>query len=123
MSLMCVRLESARDPEDVEGIPNEAYELTVPLDSDGHLDPMNWEETCTVRRYQRDGSLLHGQLIRTDRGAWAFSDEAGEDDDEYIYRFASHVFETGESLPITQNDETDHVYRITSVTRPLVFGT
>ena len=126
MSLMCVRLEPTRDPEEVESQPNDAYEFTVPLDSDGHLDLKNWEEAavyCTIRRYQRDGSVLHGQLIKTDRGEWAFSYEAGEDDDEYLYRFASHVFQTGEILSITLNDETDHVYRITSVTRPLVLGT
>ena len=126
MSLMCVRLELARDFNDATGNPNDAYEFTVPLTDDGHIDLSKWADAapyCALRRYQRDGSVLPGQLIRTDRGEWAFSYQMGEDDDEYIYRFASHVFKPGEYLSITQNDETDHVYRVAAVTAPLLFGT
>lgn len=126
MSLKCVRLELAQESEDAKGHPNEAYEFTVPLDDDGHLDLRNWDEAaqyCTVCRYQRDGTILHGQLIRNNRGEWAFSYEREEDEEEYVYRFSSHVFEPGECLSITQIDETDQFYRVTSVTRPLVFGT
>jgi predicted kinase len=126
MSLMCVRVEPARDLEIADGPPYDTYEFTIPLDSDGHLDLTHWEEVaeyCTIKRFRRNASVLHGHLIKNDRGEWAISYEAGENDDEFIYRIASQVFRTGEVLSITQNDETDHLFRVTSVTRPLIFGT
>jgi len=125
MTLMRVRLELARNPEYPEGNPNDAYEFTVPLAADGRIDLGRWDEAaqyCTLRRYEPDGTVLTGQLIRTARGEWAFSYQPGDEDDESVYRFASHAFRPGEYLTITQEDESDHVYRVVSVRNAAVSG-
>lgn len=125
MSLMCIRLERARDPDGREVSAVDAYEFIAPLTGEGYIDLDAWEEAapyCTLRRCRRDGSVRLGALIRTDRGEWTFSYRSGGEDNEYIYRFASLAFVPGECLTITQDDETDHFYRVASITRPLVFG-
>lgn len=124
MSLMLIRLELAPNQDTTQGNANDAYEFTAPLTDEGLIDLDRWDDAeryCTLRRYLTDGTILHGELLRSDRGELVFSYRAGEDDDETIYRFASHVFGPGEYVTITQNDGTDHLYRVASVTRPLVF--
>ena len=48
MSLMCVRLELARDFNDATGNPNDAYEFTVPLTEGGHIDLSKWADAAAV---------------------------------------------------------------------------
>lgn len=125
MSLMCIRLERAREPDGFAGNANDCYEFIAPLTRDGHIDLDIWEEAapyCTLRRCREDGSVRPGALIRTDRGEWTFAYRSGGNDNDYVYRFAAHTFAPGEYLTITQNDEADRVYRVASITRPLVFG-
>ena len=126
MSLMCVRLEQVPNPGDVGKVRIDAYEFTIPLDSEDRLDLENWDAAapyCTTCRYLRDGTVQHGLLTRTGRGEWAFKYDSAEFGEDYIYRFLSHSFRPGEELSITQSDGTDRFYRIASVTHPLVFDT
>lgn len=48
MSLMCVRLELAHGFNDATGNPSDAYEFTVPLTDDGHIDLSKWADVAAV---------------------------------------------------------------------------
>ena len=51
-------------------------------------------------------------VIRTRAHQWAFSYVPGEDDDEPIFRFDSHVFAPGEYATITEHDGDDYVFKV-----------
>lgn len=118
MALSTIRLELARTKDHPEGSPAHGYEFTAPLDAEGHLDREAWREyrqVCTVRRFWRGeddevGLLLHGRGNR-----WVFSYAPGEEDDEPIFRFDSHVFRPGEYLSITEHDGVTRPFRVVSV--------
>jgi hypothetical protein len=61
-----IRLELARSKEFPNGSANHGYEFIAPLDVNGHVDAMLWQqhrENCRVSRFWGDGEeigyLLH----------------------------------------------------------------
>ena len=74
------------------------------------------EQLMTFARYLPGDPAIHGQLVKTDDGAWAFSYEAGDDDDERIVGLDSHSLSAGNYLTVVQGDGEEHVYRVAAVT-------
>jgi hypothetical protein len=66
--------------------------------------------------------MPHGQLIHIADGRWAFSYAVGDDDDEPIFRFDSHVFVVGEYVTITEHDGEDRVFKVVAVDDLLLPG-
>ena len=121
MTLKKIYLEMARTPRFPEGNPKCGYEFTAPLDEAGKLDEHRWKDTkaqCTVRRFSDDAADEHGVLLHQ-RGKWMFSYRSGEEDDEPIFRFDSHVFRPGEYVSVTEHDGKTYPFRIVSV-RPIL---
>ena len=117
MALKKIRLEMARTPKFPEGNPRCGYEFTAPLAEAGKLDAANWaaaKSQCSVHRFSDDADDEHGVLLHH-RGKWVFSYRAGEEDDEPIFRFDSHVFRPGEYVSVTEHDGKTYPFRIVSV--------
>ena len=84
-----VRLLLAREKGHPGGDQHEGYDLLVPLDEKGHLDPHEWKTHqvfCRVRRFNGDGEAHVGQLRRKPGGQWYFDYEMGDRDDEIGFR-------------------------------------
>lgn len=114
-----IRLELARTDEFPEGSHNHGYELTAPVDSQGHLDIEAWRQARsrgTVRRFWEGEDDEFGFLVRTRHGGWAFSYAPGEEDDEAIYHLESHVFTVGSYLSITEHDGKTRPFKVVSST-------
>lgn len=112
-----VRLELARTQEFPEGSRNHGYELTVPVDREGHLDREGWHKDktrCKVRRFWAGEDDQFGNLVHTRRHAWAFSYAPGEEDDEAIYHLESHIFATGEYVSVTEHDGVTRPFKVVS---------
>ncbi len=118
MTMKIIRLELARNPDFPDGSPNHGYEFRAPLRADGHIELDGWDDVaqlCTVLHFWGDEDDERGQVIRTSAGQWAFSYVPGEEDDEPIFRFDSHVFAVGEYVTITEHDGEDRVFQVASV--------
>ena len=111
-----VRIELARNPDKPDGDVQDSYELHAFLNPEGRAEISEEnEQLMTFSRSRPGAPTAHGQIVRQQNGNWAFSYEAGEDDDEVIVGFESHQFQTGEYLTVVQNDDVEHVYRVVSV--------
>jgi hypothetical protein len=118
MALKRVRLELARTKEFPEGNPKCGYEFVAPLTEDGHLDAEGWKrhrDDCLVRRFWQGEDDEHGKLIHGPGGRWVFSYQAGDEDDESIFRFDRHVMRRGEYVSITEHDGATLPFQIISV--------
>lgn len=116
-----IRLELARNADNPDGNPGDAYELHTSLTADGKVDFAHTDtQLMTFARFLPGRDAVHGQLVETDEGAWAFSYVAGDDDDERIVGLEQHALVIGNYLTVIQNDRHEHVYRVTSVAdRPI----
>lgn len=115
-----VRLLLGREKEHPAGEQDEGYDLLVPLDADGRLDPHEWkthQAVCRVRRFDRHGDVKIGRLRRKPGGQWYFDYEDGEGDDEPGFRLGEERFITGEYVSIGQGKDY-HTYRIVRVEKP-----
>ena len=118
MTLKRIRLELTRNKEYPDGSSEHGYEFRAPLQTDGHINLETWEhqaQLCTVHHFWGTRLDERGQLIRTANGKWAFSYVVGDDDDEPIFRFDSHVFAVGEYVTITEHDGEDRVFKIVAI--------
>ncbi len=118
MTLKRIRLELARNKDFPNGSAEHGYEFRAPLLADGHINLDQWErqaQLCTVHHFWGTQLDERGQLIRTANGKWAFSYVVGDDDDEPIFRFDSHVFAVGEYVTITEHDGEDRVFKIVAI--------
>lgn len=73
MSLKRIRLELARTPDFPEGSTRHGYELTAPLDANGHLDPAGWahaRSACTFRHFWDEADDEHGVVTHSRDGKW-----------------------------------------------------
>lgn len=116
--LKTIRIELARTKDHPMGDPGHAYEFRAPLDATGHLDPATWPEVkslCVVKRFEKGVVKETGLLIRTRGGKWVFSYEPGDEDDESIFKFSSHVFKPGEYISVTEHDGGQRTFRVVSV--------
>jgi len=123
MTLRRIRLELARTPEFPEGSALRGYDFTAPLDEHGRIDHKEWERyrgACTVHRFWEGQDNEQGVLARTKAGRWVFSYAPGEDDDEPIFRLASHRFVEGEYLSITEHDGVARPFRVVAVKKAAV---
>lgn len=119
MSLSLIRLELAREKDHPNGSSLHGYEIIAPLDESGHLDSSVWKKQhtrCTVRRFWDGEEDRHGELVHTARGKWAISYDPNSDlDDEPIFRLDRHLLGLGNYVSITEADNAQHTYRVTSV--------
>lgn len=117
MSVYQIVLRLARNPGYPEGDDAQGFIITAPLDADDRLDLAAWRsnrEACTVIRFKpgedrdADGRLTHNG------SHWFFHyDEAGEGDDEPVYRLGDHRLAIGEYVTVQENDGATLTYRIT----------
>lgn len=120
MAIKKIRLELARDHDFPNGSTRHGYEFTAPLDESGHIDPSDWKthrDKCRVLRFWDGEDDEVGHLIRKPSGDWAFHYDihGDEDDDESGYRFADHVFNSGEYVSIREHDDELRTFRVVSV--------
>ncbi len=118
MSLKTVHMELARVPGHPDGDSGHAYEFRAPLDAFGYLDKSAWPRVkamCTVRRIEGGYEVERGLLILTGGNHWAFSYAQGVDDDEDVFKFASHRIIPGEYITVTEHDGQARTFRIASV--------
>ena len=98
-----VRLVLARGKDHPEGDREEGYDLLVPLNHEGFLDPLEWKKSrdaCRVR-YFRDGKTARiGLLRRKPGGQWYFDYELGDRDDEIGFRLGEECFRLGEYISV-----------------------
>lgn len=115
-----VRLLLARERGHPQGDPGEGYDLLLPLDESGRLDPAIWKASqaaCRVRRFAGDTDVAIGRLRRKPGGQWYFDYAEGEDDDEIGFRLGEERFVTGEYVSIG-NKGTMHTYQVSLVEKP-----
>lgn len=115
-----VRLLLARERGHPEGERNAGYDLLVPLDEGGRLDPETWranQAACRVRHFAGDTEVSIGRLRRKPGGQWYFDYAEGEDDDEIGFRLGEERFVTGEYVSITSKGVM-HTYQIVRVEKP-----
>jgi hypothetical protein len=113
-----IRLELARNPRYPDGNNGCGYDIRLPLDADGGIDPQafrRYRKSCTVRRFWEGESDRIGELHHTRHGAWAFSYEPGEADDEALFRLESHALRTGEYVTVREPDGEPLTFRVAEV--------
>lgn len=118
-----IRLELARSKEFPVGSAKHGYEFVAPLDAQGHIDPLLWQqhrEHCGVRRFWEGEDDEIGRLVHKpggpERVRWIFDyDDSAEFDDEAGYRFGAHAFRPGEYVSIRDEDEELHTFKVVSV--------
>lgn len=112
-----IRLELARNADSPDGNPGDAYELHTDLEADGRINLVDTDpQLMTFARFLPGKDIVHGQMVKTDSGAWGFSYEAGDEDDEQIVGLEKHELVTGNYLTVIQDGRHEHVYRVISVT-------
>lgn len=117
-TLKSIVLELARNPGAPEGDPSCRYEFRAPLQPDGSFDAAAWREAkdfCTVRRIEKGEVAETGVLARTQGGRFVFSYRPGDEDDEPVFRFASHIFSPGEYVTVTEHDGIARTFRVADV--------
>ena len=120
MDLSRIVMRLARNPgtEFAGGDDHRGYSLVAPLTGDARLDPAAYardREACTVRRFAPDEDPADGRLAR--RGTrWFFDyDNAGDLDDEPVYRLGDHRFAVGEYVTVTDEDGRPLTYKVVEV--------
>lgn len=123
--LQHITLHLARSKTFPEGSPHHGYEITAPLDAQGHLDKEEWLEKrdyCRVRRFWAREGERHGILVHRPGGSggatWMIDynqDRPG--DEEAGYRLHQHRFAEGEYVTIQDDDETPYTFQVVSVKR------
>ncbi len=121
MSLMKIRLELGRTPDNPQGDPRHGYEFVAPLDARGYLDPVEWKaekDRCAVYRSHPHEPEYRGSLRHNGRG-WLFDYLPGRSsDNEVIFRLDRHRIEKGLYLTIKEEDGVARPFKIVDV-RPL----
>jgi hypothetical protein len=113
-----IRLALARESGHPEGSRDHGYDLVVPLDASGRLDPA-WLKTHRDRyrfvHFTPGAERKAGHLVHRPGGSWAFHyDISGDEDDAGGYRFQSERFVVGEYVPIREGDQF-HTYQVVAV--------
>lgn len=115
-----VRLLLAREKNHPEGDREEGFDLLMPLDEDGKLDPSEWkahQEVCRVRHFRSGEDDLVGRLRRKPGGQWYFDYAEGDRDDEIGFRLGEERFVTGEYVSI-RSGGVMHTYQVARVEKP-----
>jgi hypothetical protein len=106
-----------------EGSDRHGYEITAPLDADGHVDPLAWQEQrelCRVRRFWAGEPDRHGWLVHRAGGSggatWVIDyDDATSEDDETAYRLDKHRFAVDEYVSIRDADSDIQTFKVVGV--------
>lgn len=115
-----VRLLLARGKDHPAGSAREGYDVLVPLDPNGRLDPHAWrahQALCSVRRFRENGSEKIGRLRRKPGGQWCFNYEQGRSDDEIGFRLTDERFLPGKYVSIVTAGMLQ-TYRVAHVEKP-----
>lgn len=115
-----VRLLLAREKGHPGGERDAGYDLLVPLDANGRLDPAEWKSHqahCRVRKFHPDEEDRIGRLRRKPGGQWYFDYVEGERDDEIGFRLGEEQFVTGEYVSIGHAGVM-HTYQVARVEKP-----
>ena len=118
-----ITLHLARSREFPEGSQRYGYEITAPLDAQGHLNQEEWANKrayCRVRRFRAGEGGQHGILVHRPGGAggatWMIDYNQGRPGDEEAgYRLHQHRFAEGEYITIQDDDEKPHTFQVVSV--------
>lgn len=113
-----VKLRLAREPSHPQGSHDNGYDLVIPLDETGRIDPTLWKSHRQLRRvvHYRSGKEHDiGHMVRRSGGQWAFCyDIKGDEDDAAGYHLSDEHFLAGEYVSIAENDGS-HTYRVITV--------
>lgn len=115
-----VRLLLARDARHPAGDREEGYDLLVPLDQEGRIDPRMWkkhQQQCRVRHFGPGGEERVGRLRRKPGGQWFVDYAEGEEDDEAGFRLGDERFVTGEYVSLGKGGQM-RTYQIARVAVP-----
>ncbi|CAN5425237.1 hypothetical protein BH10PSE7_BH10PSE7_18460 [soil metagenome] len=115
-----VRLELAREKDHPAGERSSGYDLMVPLDEEGRLDPAAWkslQHACRVRRFRPNQDDLVGHLRRKPGGQWYFDYAAGEADDEIGFKLENERFAAGEYISISSGGAM-HTFQVVFIQKP-----
>jgi hypothetical protein len=119
MNLKRIRLELAQTEDFPQGSTRHGYELTVPLDANGHVDPAGFahvKSACTVRRFWDKAADVHGVVIHTRDGKWAFSYGKQNEKDEPIFRLDTHLFfVVGDYVTVTGHDRISRAFQVVEI--------
>lgn len=114
-----LRLELAREIGHPDGDRDTAYELTLPLDPDGHIDATSWLDdpaACIVRRIRPGKVDATGVLARSPHGRWNFDFRDGHDaDDLQGIRFGDDRFVPQAFVGVNEDDGKTHAFRVVSI--------
>lgn len=115
-----VRLLLAREKGHPDGDREEGYDILVPLETEGHLDPAEWkkhQDVCRVRHFRHGADDRIGRLRRKPGGQWYFDYAEGDRDDEVGFRLGEERFVTGEYVSVSSGG-TMHTYQVARVEKP-----
>ena len=115
-----VQLLLAREKGHPAGDRNEGYDILVPLDAEGRLDPVEWkahQAACRIRRFRREEDDLVGRLRRKPGGQWYFDYVEGDADDEIGFHLSEERFVTGEYVSIRSGGMM-HTFQVAMVEKP-----
>jgi hypothetical protein len=117
MSWTRIRLELARGPDHPEGSHRIAYELTLPLTTEGRMSVdlfRQLPELCTVHRYREDSDDRVGTLRHHRGDHWVFAYGPPAAFEENLPRLGRHSFGVGDYVSVLDEHGRDHAYRIVS---------
>lgn len=112
-----IRLTLARTPEYPSGSSEHAYELVLPVGTDGIIDLAAFERMpgrATVQRLWPGQDTMRGAILRQ-KGGFVFSYAPGEADDEQIFHLENHPLRLGEYITLTEPDGDRLAYQIAAV--------
>lgn len=111
-----VRLELAREPGHPLGDAATGYDLVVPLDANGRIDPHAYRQNrnqCIVRKFDRDGNSTTGLLRHGPGGRWEFDyDDNAPFADEWGIHLSDESFVLGEYISVRGPAKHTHTYRV-----------
>ncbi len=126
-ALRKITLNAARSKEFPEGSIRHGYDFVAPLTDDGHIDVDAWKahrSECFVHRFWGNDPVMRGILVRKPGGpggaTWAFEwDAPGETaDEEEGFRFADHVFKSGEYVSLREQEGELMTFRVIGIGSP-----
>ena len=113
-----VTLRLAREHDHPQGSNDSGYDLVIPLDETGRIDPGLWKshpQLCRVVHYRSGEEHDIGHVVRRAGGQWTFHyDVKGDEGDAAGYHFSDEHFIAGEYVSIAEDDG-PHTYRVITV--------
>lgn len=118
MTFYRVRMVLARNDEFPEGSNAHGYDLVVPLDEAGKLDPVSWKnhtKDCIVHRFWANAEDRRGILRHSGKNWFIDYDTKTEGDEEPFFKLERHEVKIGEYLSVTEPDGDSHTFRVVTL--------